>query len=44
MIRTAFAAALLAGASPLVAATHTVEPGEGAQERLQEALDRKSVV
>ena len=38
MIRIATFAALLAGASPLLAETLTVEPGEGAQERLQEAL------
>ena len=38
MIRKLTFAALLLGASPLAAATHTVSPGEGAQERLQEAL------
>ncbi|GMM93170.1 parallel beta-helix domain-containing protein [Qipengyuania sp. MTN3-11] len=43
MIRTLTISALLLGASPLapsvlLAATHTVTPGEGAQERLQEAL------
>jgi parallel beta-helix repeat protein len=39
MIRTAFAAALLlCAASPAIAATLKVEPGEGAQEKLQEAL------
>lgn len=38
MIRLTIAAGLLASALPLLAATHTVEPGEGAQERLQEAL------
>lgn len=42
MIRTAFAAALLATsalvAAPVSAETHTIAPGEGAAERLQEAL------
>ena len=38
MIRLTIAAALLASASPLLAETHTVSPGEGAQARLQEAL------
>lgn len=38
MNRIAFAAALLCTTAPLAAATHTVSPGEGAQERLQEAL------
>ena len=38
MKRIAIVAALLAGASPLAAEVHTVTPGEGAQERLQEAL------
>ncbi len=38
MNRIAIFAALLASASPLAAEVHTVEPGEGAQERLQEAL------
>ena len=38
MIRTAFAATLLASTTPLLAETHTISPGEGAQERLQEAL------
>ena len=39
MIRRAFAAALLlSAAAPAIAATHKVAPGEGAQERLQEAL------
>lgn len=39
MIRTAFAAALLLSASaPAIAATHKVEAGEGAHEKLQEAL------
>lgn len=39
MIRTAIvAAALLASAAPVTAATLKVEPGEGAQEKLQEAL------
>ncbi|MFL0357170.1 parallel beta-helix domain-containing protein [Erythrobacter sp. GH1-10] len=38
MIRITAAALLLASASPLLAETHTISPGEGAQERLQEAL------
>ncbi|MDC8755121.1 right-handed parallel beta-helix repeat-containing protein [Erythrobacter sp. sf7] len=38
MNRIAFAAVLLASAAPLAAETHTIAPGEGAQERLQEAL------
>ena len=38
MIRKTIIAALLVGASPLAAEIHTVAPGEGAQERLQEAL------
>lgn len=38
MIRTAISAILLASAAPVLAETHTIEPGEGAQERLQEAL------
>ena len=38
MNRIAFAAVLLASASPLAAETHTIAAGEGAQERLQEAL------
>lgn len=38
MIRISFAAALLASATPALAEVHTVAPGEGAQERLQEAL------
>jgi len=38
MNRIALAAALLASAAPLAAETHTIAPGEGAQERLQEAL------
>ena len=38
MNRIAFAAALLATAAPLAAETHRVEPGEGAGQRLQEAL------
>ena len=38
MNRFAFAAALLASASPLAAETHRVEAGEGAAARLQEAL------
>ena len=37
-IRLSFAAALLASAAPAWAATHSIEPGEGAQEALQEAL------
>lgn len=38
MIRTAIAALALTTAMPLLAESHTVEPGEGAQERLQEAM------
>jgi parallel beta-helix repeat protein len=38
MKRLVLAAALLATAAPLAAETHRVEPGEGAGERLQEAL------
>lgn len=38
MKRFALAAALLATAAPLAAETHRVEPGEGAAQRLQEAL------
>ena len=38
MIRISLAAALLASASPLLAETHSIAPGDGAQERLQEAL------
>ncbi|MEL7519057.1 MAG: hypothetical protein AAFN48_08895, partial [Pseudomonadota bacterium] len=42
MIRTVFAAALLATsaitAAPALADNHTIAPGEGAAERLQEAL------
>ncbi|MEL6737432.1 MAG: parallel beta-helix domain-containing protein [Pseudomonadota bacterium] len=38
MIRTVFAAALLASAAPVWADNHTIAPGEGAAERLQEAL------
>lgn len=38
MIRLTLAAALLASAAPAFAATHAIAPGEGAQERLQEAL------
>lgn len=38
MIRTAISAILLASAAPVLAETHMIEPGEGAQERLQEAL------
>lgn len=38
MIRLTVAAVLLATAAPALAETYTVAPGEGAQERLQEAL------
>jgi len=38
MIRSAFAAALIATAAPAFADNHTIAAGEGAQERLQEAL------
>ena len=38
MIRFALAACALATAAPVWAETHTITPGEGAQERLQEAL------
>jgi parallel beta-helix repeat protein len=38
MNRIAFAAALLATAAPLTAETHRILPGEGAGQRLQEAL------
>jgi len=38
MIRLTVAAALLASAAPAWAETHTISPGDGAQERLQEAL------
>ncbi|MFW5634897.1 MAG: parallel beta-helix domain-containing protein [Erythrobacter sp.] len=38
MTRLALGALLLAGTAPLAAETRTVAPGEGAQERLQEAL------
>ncbi|QKG70019.1 parallel beta-helix domain-containing protein [Erythrobacter mangrovi] len=38
MFRMTLAAALLASSAPALAATHTITPGEGAQERLQEAL------
>ncbi|MEO0464554.1 MAG: parallel beta-helix domain-containing protein [Pseudomonadota bacterium] len=38
MIRLTIAAALLASAAPVLAENHTIAPGEGAQERLQEAL------
>ncbi|MEZ5680136.1 MAG: parallel beta-helix domain-containing protein [Erythrobacter sp.] len=38
MIRLTIAAALLASAAPVLAETHSIEPGNGAQERLQEAL------
>lgn len=38
MIRITFAAALLASSATAWAETHTITPGEGAQERLQEAL------
>jgi len=37
-IRLSIAAALLAGAAPAIAATHSIVPGDGAQEALQEAL------
>lgn len=38
MIRLSIVALALAGAAPVLAETIAVEPGEGAQERLQEAL------
>ena len=38
MIRTLCAAALLASAVPVLADNHTIAPGQGAAERLQEAL------
>ncbi len=38
MIRLTFAALALASAAPVLAETHTISPGEGAQERIQEAL------
>lgn len=38
MIRIALAACALASAAPVWAETHTISTGEGAQERLQEAL------
>jgi len=38
MMRIALGALLLASTAPLAAETHTISPGEGAQERLQEAL------
>ena len=38
MFRMTIAAALLASAAPALAETHLIAPGEGAQERLQEAL------
>ena len=38
MIRISIAAFLLGTAAPVLAETHDVAPGEGAQERLQEAL------
>lgn len=38
MIRISIAAFLLGTAAPVLAETHNVAPGEGAQERLQEAL------
>ncbi|OBX20859.1 hypothetical protein A9995_01540 [Erythrobacter sp. QSSC1-22B] len=38
MIRPTIAAIALASTAPVLAATHTVAPGEDAQERLQEAL------
>ncbi|MEP3420342.1 MAG: parallel beta-helix domain-containing protein [Erythrobacter sp.] len=37
-VRLAAAALLLSSAAPVWAETHTISPGEGAQERLQEAL------
>jgi len=38
MIKLTIAALALASAAPLLAETHRITPGEGAQERLQEAL------
>lgn len=38
MIRLTAAALLLASSAPVLAETHTINPGDGAQERLQEAL------
>ncbi|MDT8280794.1 MAG: hypothetical protein RQ806_09650, partial [Erythrobacter sp.] len=38
MKRLVMAAALLASAAPLAAEIHTIAPGEGSAERLQEAL------
>lgn len=38
MFRLSLAAIALASAAPVLAETHTISPGEGAQERLQEAL------
>ncbi|MCK0128899.1 parallel beta-helix domain-containing protein [Erythrobacter sp. F6033] len=38
MIRMTVAALALCSAAPILAETHTISPGEGAQERLQEAL------
>lgn len=38
MIRIAISAVLLASAAPVLAETHQIQPGEGAQEALQEAL------
>ncbi|MBD2842373.1 parallel beta-helix domain-containing protein [Erythrobacter rubeus] len=38
MFRLTIAALALCGTAPVFAETHTVSPGEGAQERLQEAL------
>ncbi len=38
MFRMTVAAALMASGTPALADTHTIAPGEGAQERLQEAL------
>ena len=38
MLKTAAAIAALVAGAPALAETHTVAPGEGAQERLQEAL------
>ncbi len=38
MIRLTLAALALASVAPVLAETHTISPGEGAQERIQEAL------
>ncbi len=38
MIRLTVGALLLAASAPVLAETHTIAPGEGSQERLQEAL------